>query len=369
MSISRRRILKTLAAGVLLPEVLSGTRNVWSQAAIGAGRKALALVVGLNAVDPNAYGGWDGRLNGCVNDANDYERILTEKFRATPRLSWDVHSLHTSEATVENVAGAILGAAKILRAGDLFVMTNSSHGGQIPDTTGDEEDRFDETLCLYNGEMYDDELYRFWQCFDQDVRIVVISDSCHSGSVARVLQRAAEVEKEIQDPKTNLSLRAKEISGDTFESVKENIVKRSQRVSARTVPQLSTRDGVVAARNELALFREMPAAIIMPAFAARRNYYERIAATLPRTSKAEMRSAVRASVLTLGSALDDQLAMEIGQRGLFTSVFTRLFPAATSYQELRDNIAKEMPSKQQPSFDSFGTSNQTFLTGERPFTV
>ena len=32
--------------------------------------KRRSLHIGMNFVDPTKYGGWDGALSGCVNDAN-----------------------------------------------------------------------------------------------------------------------------------------------------------------------------------------------------------------------------------------------------------------------------------------------------------
>ena len=37
-------------------------------------------------------------------------------------------------------------------------MTYSGHGGQIEDVSGEEEDKKDETWCLYDGELIDDEV-------------------------------------------------------------------------------------------------------------------------------------------------------------------------------------------------------------------
>ena len=37
--------------------------------------KGISLNIGLNSVDPNHYGGWDGQLAGCENDANDMAKI------------------------------------------------------------------------------------------------------------------------------------------------------------------------------------------------------------------------------------------------------------------------------------------------------
>ena len=64
-------------------------------------------------------------------------------------------------------------------------MSYSGHGGQVPDTLGDEDDGMDETWCLYDGQLLDDELRRLWGEFEAGVRILVISDSCHSGTVIK----------------------------------------------------------------------------------------------------------------------------------------------------------------------------------------
>src|SRR6185436_11270577 len=59
------------------------------------------------------------------------------------------------------------------------------HGGQVPDVTGEEADKQDETWCLYDGQLIDDELYFELSRFGSGVRILVLSDSCHSGTVTR----------------------------------------------------------------------------------------------------------------------------------------------------------------------------------------
>ena len=62
----------------------------------------------------------------------------------------------------------------------------SGHGGQVPDKNGDEtEDGYDETWVLYDRQLVDDELYALWSKFPAGVRVVVLSDSCHSGSAIR----------------------------------------------------------------------------------------------------------------------------------------------------------------------------------------
>src|SRR5205085_944566 len=93
--------------------------------------------------------------------------------------------LLTSQATVENFKTAFAEAAAALDAGDTLFITYSGHGGQVPDTNGDEPDGMDETWCLFDRELVDDELYGMFGTLAAGVRVVVLSDSCHSGSVTR----------------------------------------------------------------------------------------------------------------------------------------------------------------------------------------
>ena len=137
-----------------------------------------SLHIGLNSVAGSAYGGWTGPLAACEFDANDMAAIAESKgMRPTVLL--------TRKATRAAAFDAMRSAARALRAGDLFFLSYSGHGGQVPDVNGDEDDKRDETWCLYDGQVIDDELYLELCRFAAGVRILVLSDSCHSGSVAR----------------------------------------------------------------------------------------------------------------------------------------------------------------------------------------
>lgn len=145
-----------------------------------AAAKALSLHIGLNAVSGAAYSGWTGPLAACEFDANDMAAIAKSKgMKSTVLL--------TRHGTRAKALAAIRNAAKSLRAGDLFFLTYSGHGGQVPDANGDEADKQDETWCLYDGQLIDDELYFELSQFAAGVRILVLSDSCHSGSVTRAM--------------------------------------------------------------------------------------------------------------------------------------------------------------------------------------
>lgn len=142
--------------------------------------QAISLHIGLNAVSAAAYEGWDGPLAACEFDANDMAVIAKSKDMKTTVLL-------TAEATRANTLAAMRQAAKALKAGDFFFLTYSGHGGQVPDIDHEETDRKDETWCLYDGQLIDDELYFALSKFASGVRIFMLSDSCHSGTVARNL--------------------------------------------------------------------------------------------------------------------------------------------------------------------------------------
>jgi hypothetical protein len=149
-------------------------------ASAAAKAQGLSLHIGLNSVSGAAYSGWTGPLAACEFDANDMAAIAKAKGLKSTLLL-------TKKATRSNALAAMRAAAKTLKSGDLFLLTYSGHGGQVPDVNGDEPDKKDETWCLFDGQLIDDELYFELSKFKAGVRILVLSDSCHSGSVTREL--------------------------------------------------------------------------------------------------------------------------------------------------------------------------------------
>lgn len=140
--------------------------------------KGYSLHLGLNSVNPQHYAGWSGPLNACENDAITMA-ALCESEKITPT------KLLTKAATRGAVLDQIAAAASNLKSGDLFVLSYSGHGGQVADVNGDEPDQADETWCLFDGELIDDELYAALGAFKAGCRVLVLSDSCHSGTVTR----------------------------------------------------------------------------------------------------------------------------------------------------------------------------------------
>jgi hypothetical protein len=142
--------------------------------------KGISLHLGINSVDPSHYDGWSGPLAGCENDARDMAAIANSQGYMLSKV------LLTRQATSSALTDAMLDCADKLQPGDIFFLSYSGHGGQVPDLDGNEEsDGLDETWCLYDRMLTDDELFKLFSHFAADVRVIMLSDSCHSGSVAR----------------------------------------------------------------------------------------------------------------------------------------------------------------------------------------
>lgn len=141
-------------------------------------KQGISLHIGLNFIDPIHYQGWNGKLTACENDARDMQYIAdSQGFSSTLLLR--------EKATRKKVQQFIQAASKKAKKNDLVLITYSGHGGQVPDANQEEEDGKDETWCLYDAQLIDDELHALWANFAEGVRILVISDSCHSRSVIK----------------------------------------------------------------------------------------------------------------------------------------------------------------------------------------
>jgi uncharacterized caspase-like protein len=141
-----------------------------------------ALLVGINAYP-------DQPLYGCVNDAKDVAQFLTEKcgFAAS-----DIHMLIDAEATAAKIREALeqwllQGAA----AGDRLLFHYSGHGSILPGADGAVHDvicpvDFDFTAA---HSLSDEDFRKIFAAVPGGVEFNWISDSCHSGDLARGWRR------------------------------------------------------------------------------------------------------------------------------------------------------------------------------------
>ncbi len=278
--------------------------------------KGLSLHIGLNRVDPNHYQGWDGRLVACEADARAMSEIAVKQ-------GYTSRMLLTQQATAAAVLGALQDAARQLDAGDILFLTYSGHGGQVPDTGGDESEGQDETWVLHDRMLLDDELYAQWEAFKPGVRIVVLSDSCHSGTAVRLFL-AYELRK-----------------------------------SGPRGPLLGPggSGGVRAIPDELALHT----------FKAHGELYREVKKKLAPGA----RERVAASIILISGCQDDQLSFDGPDHGLFTSKLLSVWKAGGSegnYRSFHERICGLMPPYQKPNLFTAGTANPMFLA-ERPFSI
>ena len=143
--------------------------------------RGISLHVGINQVS-SAFPG-ARKLTGPENDAREMEKIAQAKGFKQRDL------LLGSDATYARVTTKIRSAATQLEAGDIFLFTFAGHGFQEANTgfdpdDPDNEDGLDETILLFDVELFDDVLRRdLWPCFKSGVRVLMIADCCHSGDV------------------------------------------------------------------------------------------------------------------------------------------------------------------------------------------
>lgn len=285
------------------------------------GPKGVAIHIGLNLVDPAHYGGWDGRLAGCENDANDMLALsMAQGFEASVII--------TADATAQAVSDAISGAAQTLQPGDVLFLTYSGHGGQIPDANGDEDDHLDETWVLYDRELIDDELWALYARFQRGVRIVVLSDSCHSGTVTREARY-----RDVHLPQT-ASIGA---AGDV------------------TAEQLRTKN--------------LPYDIERKTYMAHKQMYDGIQRSLP--PGGARRGEVGADILLISGCADNQLSGDGPRNGVFTGNLLRLWNDGAfegSYRELYAQLSNLMPATQSPNYFRVGTVDESFDVQD-PFSI
>lgn len=104
----------------------------------------------------------------------------------------NVEVMYDLECQKDKVERKIREIADRCNEGDFFVFYYSGHGTQVPDKDGDEEDGKDEALCFVGPQgqlaiqyfMTDDEVAELLsEVFSEDVRILILTDCCHSGTI------------------------------------------------------------------------------------------------------------------------------------------------------------------------------------------
>ncbi|MFF5705246.1 caspase domain-containing protein [Streptomyces sp. NPDC012794] len=281
--------------------------------------KGLSIHIGLNEIDETRYG-TKGELKNCENDALAM-RNVAEATGFTP-----LATLLTKDATSEKVTSVLQEAAAQLTAGDLLLLTYAGHGAQVPDKNGDEPDRRDETWVLYDRQFIDDELYALLGSCAEDVRVLLLSDSCHSGTVARDVSLFLDDAELVR----------------TFDTSEPSAVRARIRVLPQDVQ-----------------FRD---------YQRDQERYDAIQRSVPALDQQD----IGADVLLISGCQDNQTSSDgVGSNGLFTETLLKTWRNGAfqgTYATLHRQVVEAMPFYQTPNMFRTGKATQEFLF-QSPFAI
>jgi hypothetical protein len=280
--------------------------------------KGVSVHIGLNRVDPTHYQGWDGALRACEFDARDMSDLAEKAGFESRQL------LLTEEATADRVTSAIHDACERLEEEDILFLTYSGHGGQVPDTNGDEpaEEARDETWVLYDRQLVDDELFDLWSQFPRGTRIFVLSDSCHSGTVVRGFY-TEDLIKEVIERYENMDLDEPRV---------------------RSVPE------------------ELRGAI----YTGNRGTYDAVQERVAPGDQVD----VEAQVILISGCQDNQQSLDGPRNGLFTAKLLETWKGGSfkGYRSFARKIQSKLPPTQSPNYFKTGDVTRSFER-ERPLTI
>ena len=133
-----------------------------------------ALCIGVSPADPVRYANGNGR-SGAEADARALAGVAAARGFARTTLLLGADAVRTS------VRAKIDEAARTSRAGDLFLLTFSGHGGQKKTVGGNGSGVLAGAWSLYDGSFIDPEIHAALSAFKPRVRVLVISDCCNGG--------------------------------------------------------------------------------------------------------------------------------------------------------------------------------------------
>ena len=283
---------------------------------------SMSLHIGVNQVDPGTYGAVPV-LRSAVKDAEAMEQIAKD-LEYQDRLI-----LRNNEATVSAVLARLGAMAQQVEPGGVVMVTFAGHGSEVPDDTGDEQSGRDQTWVLYDKMLIDDQLRAMWGRFAPGVRIFFVSDSCHSGSVAR-----------------------------NFNAILESL-KATKRQFL-----VGTRDFLGA---DVPTERSLPPEAALKAF----EKYESEIVSTQWTCGNRGLDDIRATVISLTACQDDEVAGDGVNNGLFTGALLQVWnngQFSGNSEQLMQAVAGKIRMYQRPLYTLFGATNPGALA-QKPFAI
>src|SRR5215213_3654460 len=274
--------------------------------------RGMSLHVGVNKVDSSKYAQHKKELDGCVFDAKDMQRIALDREFGPAVLLLD------DAATREAVVDQIKKAASDLKLGDFFLLTFSGHGSHVKDVHPlDELNKKDETWCLFDMQMLDDELFGLLAKFEEGVRVLVVADCCFSGN--------KEGQNELLHVKALNKLRSlfRPVRPDKFRALPEDLA-------------------AIIGQKQSELFEKIQKE------------------ELPEGKKVN----VKARVILLSACQELQLAKDGKDNGAFTKALKGVWSNGAfdeGYRTFLDEIKKGLPKSQIPKIRPLGADDPVFF--------
>ncbi|EPB89926.1 hypothetical protein HMPREF1544_03174 [Mucor circinelloides 1006PhL] len=152
------------------------------------GRKK-ALLIGINYFNTSA------QLNGCINDVKNIKEFIITLYNFKEQdmiiLTDDQPANSKFYPTRANIIAAMQWLVSDSKPNDSFFFHYSGHGGRVVDSSGDEDDGYDETIYPVDHDKYKGESGQIIDDLMHDImvkplvegcRLTCIFDSCHSGT-------------------------------------------------------------------------------------------------------------------------------------------------------------------------------------------
>lgn len=143
----------------------------------------LALHIGID------YEGSDSELFGCENDAHNMKKLTKDILGYKDENIMMMTDNTPNKPTHENIMKHLhlmADRTHTEKIKELFI-TYSGHGAPLHDTNGDESDKKDECLIPIDykksGYIKDDDIHTVLSKINENVKVIVLIDACHSGTM------------------------------------------------------------------------------------------------------------------------------------------------------------------------------------------
>ena len=283
----------------------------------------MSIHVGVN--DTKAAG-VSAPLQGCDQDAKDMFALARNRGFIGVNDGEPDEPILGDKATHDAVLAKMRIAADELEAGDIFLFTFSGHGTLRGQEDPKETDLQDETLVMQDNFLVDNVLRRLiWPKFKAGVRVVMVSDSCHSGGAAMSLMMR---DSEGESSNGGSSVATTRNGSDSSPAA------ASQTSGVRSRAQRDFRIRTISKSQKDTHFERM------------KEFYDQLRSTLPKDPP-----AVNAEILLLAACRETETTKDGFPNGLFTRELLKVFNSNVpkTYKQLMAEIRANLQAANEES--------------------